>query len=538
MSKAIYPYYEHTPVYTLKELVSFCAEKHGEKTAFRYQNRKTDIEISFVQFKEDVEALGTALFGKNYRNTHIAVFGENSYEWILVHFAVTCGKNVIIPIDKELEAEDIAYLLRDSDCKVLFYSDTYADIAEELQKAGLDIEFIDMKDIPDMVENGKKLIANGKREYINQVIDKDDLASIVYTSGTTGKPKGVMLTHGNISLNTVATCKNVLIEGPTVLLLPLHHMFGFVAGVTCVLFYGYTVFINRSLKRIMDDFQIAKPQHLSLVPLVIESFYKRIWLTAEQKNKKKLLEALIRFSDFLLKIKIDMRGVLFKSVLTPFGGRLETVISGGASIDERYVQGFRSFGIQIINGYGITECSPVVATNRNKCPIPGSVGLPLCCNEVKIADDGEILVKGDNVMLGYYHNDAENEKVFVDGWFRTGDLGFLDESGALHITGRIKNLIILGSGENIPAEAIEEEICKIPYLKECIAYGKDNVIVAEVYLDDEVSDAKERIDADIQAVNQRLPQIRNIGKVVIRDTEFPKTTTKKIKRNYGGQDNA
>lgn len=533
-----YEYYKHTPVYTLKELISFCTEKHGERTAFQYQNRKNDIEISFVQFKEDVEALGTALFDKGYRNTHIAVFGENSYEWILVHFAVTCGKNVIVPIDKELDADDIAYLLRDSECKALFYSDTYADIAEELQKNGLDIEFINMKDIPGMIKTGKELIANGKCGYIDQMINKDDLASIVYTSGTTGKPKGVMLTHGNIALNTVATCKNVLIEGPTVLLLPLHHMFGFVAGVTCVLFYGYTVFVNRSLKRIMDDFQIAKPQHLSLVPLVIESFYKRIWLTAEKKNKKKMLEALIRFSDFLLKIKIDMRGVLFKSVLTPFGGRLETVISGGASIDERYVQGFRSFGIQIINGYGITECSPVVATNRNKCPIPGSVGLPLCCNEVKIADDGEILVKGDNVMLGYYHNDAENEKVFVDGWFRTGDLGFLDEYGALHITGRIKNLIILGNGENIPAEAIEEEIYKIPYVKECIAYGKDNMIVAEVYLDDETPDANERIDADIQAVNQRLPQIRNIGKVVVRDTEFPKTTTKKIKRNYGGQDNA
>ena len=182
--------------------------------------------------------------------------------------------------------------------------------------------------------------------------------------------------------------------------------------------------------------------------------------------------------------------------------------------------------------------SAIVAVNRNKFNVIGSVGLPLCCNEVKIADDGEILVKGDNVMLGYYHNEEETKNVFSDGWFKTGDIGFIDKYGALHITGRIKNLIILANGENIPAESIEEQIYTIPYVKEVICYGKDNVIVAEVYLGEEVADAKERINEDIQKVNQGLPQIRNIGKVVIRDTEFPKTTTKKIKRNLGEQQNA
>ena len=191
-----------------------------------------------------------------------------------------------------------------------------------------------------------------------------------------------------------------------------------------------------------------------------------------------------------------------------------------------------------MNGYGITECAPIVAVNRNKFNVLGSVGLPLCCNEVKIADDGEILVKGDNVMLGYYHNEEETKKVFSDGWFKTGDIGCIDKYGALHITGRIKNLIILANGENIPAESIEEQIYTIPYVKEVICYGKNNVIVAEVYLDEEVADAKERINDDIQIANQRLPQIQNIGKVVVRDTEFPKTTTKKIKRNLGGQQNA
>lgn len=538
MRKVSYPYYEHIPVYTLKELVSFCAEKHGAKTAFQYQNRKADVEVNFVQFKEYVDALGAWLFEQGYRDTHIAVFGENSYEWILTHFAVTCGKNVVVPIDKELGVEDIAYLLKDSECKALFYSDTYADIAEELQKSGLDIEFINMKDIPGMIEVGKDLISSGKRDNIDQSIDKDDLASIVYTSGTTGKPKGVMLTHNNFCSCMYGACCNVLLTGPSLLVLPLHHTFGLVASVFAVMFYGYPIYINKSLKRLLDDFQKSKPQHLFAVPLIVETLYKNIWNSAKKQGKDKTLKVLIKASNALLKCKIDLRGKLFKSVLSAFGGNLDLIVSGGAPIDEKYIRAFRSFGITVLNGYGITECGPIVAVNRNKCPIPRSVGLPLCCNEVKIADDGEILVKGDNVMLGYYRNDAENEKVFADGWFRTGDLGFLDEYGALHITGRIKNLIILGNGENIPAESIEEEIYKIPYVKECIAYGKDNVIVAEVYLDEEVPDAKERIEGDIQAVNQRLPQVRNIGKVVIRDTEFPKTTTKKIKRNYGGKNNA
>lgn len=209
------------------------------------------------------------------------------------------------------------------------------------------------------------------------------------------------------------------------------------------------------------------------------------------------------------------------------------IVSGGAPLDQKYIRAFQSFGITVLNGYGITECGPIVAVNRNNLNVIGSVGLPLCCNEVKIADDGEVLVKGDNVMLGYYNNKYENKKAFINSWFKTGDIGLIDKYGALHITGRIKNLIILGNGENIPAESIEKEIYTIPYVKEAVAYGKDNAIVAEVYLDD-IPDAKDRINADIQSINQHLPQIKNIGKVIIRDTEFPKTTTKKIKRNYGG----
>lgn len=529
-----YELYNHTPIYTTKELLDFCTKKYRSKETFVYQNKKQEISISFDRFHSEVNALGSYLLYQGFKDCHISVFGENSYEWILTHFAVTCGKGVIVPIDKELDADGVAELLADSESKVLIYSNTYADIIEILQDKLPEITYINMKDIPSLVEEGNTLIANGYTAYKDITVQKEDLASIVYTSGTTGKSKGVMLTHGNFCSCMYGACCNVLLTGPSLLVLPLHHTFGLVASVFAVMFYGYPIYINKSLKRLSENFKKCQPQHLFAVPLVVETLYKTIWATAKKSGKDKLLKRMIKVSDMLLKVGIDLRKVFFKSVISAFGGKLDLIVSGGAPIDPKYIRAFNSFGITILNGYGITECGPIVSVNRNKFNVVGSVGLPLCCNQVKISEEGEVLVKGENVMVGYYHNEEENKRAFADGWFRTGDLGQIDEYGALHITGRIKNLIILSNGENIPAESIESQVYTIPYVKEVVAYGKDDVIVAEVFLDEEVADVKERIHVDIQAINQRLPIVKNIGKVVIRDTAFPKTTTKKIKRNYGG----
>lgn len=529
-----YPLYPNSLQPTLKDLVIFCAEKHGNNPAFQYADRKTDVSVDFIQFKSEVEMLGTYLYDCGYRNCHIAVFGENSYEWILTHFSVTCGRNVIVPIDKDLNAVQIEELLRDSECTTMFFSDAYSDVIEKLQEMNLGITFLNMKNIPDMLVKGDQLIRDGQREYLDVVIEKDDLASIVYTSGTTGKSKGVMLTHFNFSSCAHGACCNILNTGPVLLILPLHHTFGLVASVFSVMYYGNPVCINKSLKRLSADFQKYQPQLMFVVPMVLESLYKTIWNAAKKQGKDKTLRVLVSASDVLLKCGIDLRKHLFKSVLSSFGGNLDMIVSGGTFLDKKYVQAFRPFGITVLNGYGITECGPVVAVNRNKFAVPGSVGIPLCCNEVKISEDGEILVRGSNVMSGYYHNDEANRDAFIDGWFRTGDLGHIDKYGALHITGRIKNLIILSNGENVSAESIEQQVYTIPYVKEVVAYGQDDVIVAEIFLDEEIPDAKDRIYKDIKMINQKLPLVRNIGKVVIRDAEFPKTTTKKIKRNYGG----
>ena len=530
-----YSLYPNTLQPTLKELLCFCAEKYGDKPAFQYADRKADVAIGFAQFKSQVEMLGTYLYTLGYRNCHIAVFGENSYEWILTHFAVTCGKNVIVPVDKDLDAEQVAELLQDSDCVAMFYSNSYSDIAEKLQQMELGVSFYSLKNIPDMLTQGGQLIRDGECDYLDIAVEKDDLASIVYTSGTTGKSKGVMLTHFNFSSCAHGACCNILNTGPVLLILPLHHTFGLVASVFSVMYYGNPVCINKSLKRLSADFQKYQPQLMFVVPMVLETLYKTIWNTAKKQGKDKALQALVKVSDLLLKCGIDLRKHLFKSVLSSFGGNLDMIVSGGAPLDEKYVQEFRSFGITVLNGYGITECGPVVAVNRNKFAVPGSVGIPLCCNEVKIAENGEVLVRGSNVMRGYYHNDYDNQRVFSNGWFHTGDLGIIDKYGALHITGRIKNLIILSNGENIAAESIEQLVYTIPYVKEVVAYGKDDAIVAEVFLDEDVPNARESIYEDIKAINQKMPLVRNIGKIVIRDTEFPKTTTKKIKRNWGGQ---
>lgn len=533
-----YELYQHTQFSTLKELLNLCAEKHKTNTAFVFPKGKATVSISYQQFKSEVDALGTYLYEQGFRNCHIAIYGENNYEWILTHFAVTCGKNVAVPIDKELDVNGIAELLTDSESRVLIYSDTYNDIVGELQKGDLNIVCINMKDIPIFIDKGKELIEQGYVDYLNVEVNKEDLATIVYTSGTTGKSKGVMLTHGNLAIDSYSACCNVSVCGSSVLMLPLHHTFALVAAVFSEMVYGYPIYINRSLKRLQKDFQISKPQNFFAVPLIAETLYKNIWISAKKQGKEKSLKWLIKISNVLRACKIDLRRTLFKSVHSAFGGRLDLIICGGAPLNQELVKAFDSIGITVLNGYGITECGPIVAVNRNQFNIVGSVGLPLCCNKIKIAEDGEVLVKGDNVMQRYYHNETENEKAFVDGWFRTGDIGFIDEHGALHITGRIKNLIILSNGENISAESIEEAVYTLPYVKEVVAYGKDNVIVAEVFLDEEVSDAKERINSDIQTVNKNLPLVRNIGKVVVRDTEFEKTTTKKIKRNYGGSHNA
>jgi len=548
MKNKNYPLYKVDHVNNLKELINHNAIKYGDKPAFTFELKNEVISISYRKFNSDVNALGTEFDFIGIKNAKIAVIGENSYEWILTYFAAVNSGNVIVPLDRELPAESIRNLINDSGAEVFVYSETYSDIAEYLQKNDAMIKhYFNMKDFPEMINRGEMIIRSGELTVVDYKVDNHALAAILYTSGTTGIAKGVMLSHKNLISNVIAGCKACFFTDVSLFVLPLHHSFAFTGGILIMLHSGCNIVINKSLKNVSEDLKKYKPSNTLLVPLFIETFYKKVWDNAKKSGKAELLKKLIKISNALLKIGIDIRGKLFKTVLTAFGGNIDVIITGGAPIDFKYIKGFRNFGIKILNGYGITECSPVVSVNRNNYYRDGSIGQVFSSCKVKIINSdenghGEIYVMGDIVMLGYYNNEQATKEAFDGEWFKTGDIGYLDDDGFLFITGRKKNIIILNNGKNVYPEELEHVILnKIPYIKETVIYAEDNIIIAEMFLDTENEpECASRLSSDISKVNQELPQYMTIGKTLIRDSEFPKTTTKKIKRQYknGGNVNA
>ncbi len=561
MKNKDYPLYEVKNVTTLKELIDFRAAESPEKTAFAWTESGEKKEKTYGELKQETDALGVSLGRRGMRRTKAAILGENSYEWILSFFTVVCSGNTAVPMDKELSLEAVIRLLQGSGCTHLIYSDTYRDVAEAVcEKVSLcAVSMVELealvregKAVQDGRSSGKGSSAEGKVENDRAdcgdeiLVLPDTLAAIIYTSGTTGSSKGVMLSHGNLARDACSACRNYQLSGDTVLLLPLHHSFGLVAGVFMTMIYGYTVYINRSLKRLSRDLTVAKPQNLFLVPLFVESLYQQVWNAAEQKGKAGSLRFLLRVSRLLLKCGIDLRAKLFRFVREAFGGNLDTIVSGGAPLNQKYLQGFRDLGINLLNGYGITECSPVVSVNRNTFYKDGSVGQVLDACRVSIHEPdekgvGEVCVQGDIVMQGYYGREEETKEILKDGWLHTGDLGYVDPDGFLFLTGRKKNLIILSNGENVAAEELESLFAEVPLVKEVIVYEKEHRIVAEVYPDEEyakqhgVVSVQGELDRTLAGINRTLPGFKRIASVIVRSTEFEKTTTKKIKRDRVGR---
>lgn len=370
------------------------------------------------------------------------------------------------------------------------------------------------RELANLVLIGYDLIKHGEQSFINYEIQDDKNCCIWYTSGTTSKPKGVILSHKNLSTDAAASIKNVYFGGTSILVLPLYHTFSFTASVLCVMLSGKTVAINKDLKDLRKDIERYLPQNLILVPMIIESLYKQIWIQAKKAKKDGMLRKLITISNLLLKNGIDLRRVLFSRVHKSFGGNLDFIISGGAHIQDNYVKKFQELGIQILNGYGITECSPVLAVNRNFYFKDHSVGQILDGIDIKICDN-EIFVKGDVVTAGYYKDELQTSIAFQDGWFKTGDLGYIDEDGFLYITGRKKNLIILSNGKNISPEELEEHLYKLEYIKEVLVYQRDDKIEAEVYLGTENLDLyRVQAEQDLKLINSQLPTYKNISKLI------------------------
>ena len=566
-----YPIYQTTFIDDMRSLVEEAAQNFPESIAISYKNKSSDKEVkkvTFTQWRKDVRDLGTALISKGLREENIAIVGENTYGWCCSFFAVMAIGSVTVPVDKELPVEDINGIITTTGCKAVIYGKTAeAKIKALLQSGGLSsaelLVAIDPKSsieaellcnksfttVEALEKKGSELYAEGDNSYYDYKIDVNRLASIVFTSGTTGKGKGVMLSQANICLDMTLGMYNFDITRKTLHVLPPHHTFGSTVNYVGHLSQGCEVYISSGLKHVSDEIREQQPTHLILVPAFLEVMNRKIWTTARKTGKEGLLKAMMKVSDCLRKVGIDLRKKLFASVLSAFGGKLELVICGGAKLDEEIIKTFDSLGITILNGYGITECAPLISANRNKYRKPGSVGTPILACRVKIDNpdengEGEICVKGPNVMLGYYNNPEATAEVFdKDGYFHTGDYGKLDEEGWIYITGRKKNLIILSNGKNVYPEEIEADLQKVEGVTEVVIYAgesrvqKDKItIVAEIFPDADlladkgITDMQTYFEDQVKALNSRMPSYKAVKCVKLRNVEFQKNTSRKITR--------
>ncbi len=561
MKNQDYPLYETTVFADFRVMTENVAKKYPDRIAISYKkspNDKQTIDRTFAEARDDIRSIGTGLIALGCSDKHVALIGESSYAWICSYFALMSIGSVVVPIDKDLPADETVGILNTAACESVLYSSAIEAKIEAMRVNVPELKTFICLDTPkagfalalnSVKEQGDELFRQGDRSYYDYEIDRERLATIVFTSGTTGKGKGVMLSQKNIVLDMTNGMYNFAISPKTMNVLPPHHTFG-----STVIFVGHfaqgsTIFLSSGLRYIASEMKEQQPSHLVLVPLFVEKLHARIWNSAEESGKTELLRRMIKISNTLRRCGIDLRRRLFRSILEQFGGKLEMIICGGANLNQDIIDTFEAIGITILNGYGITECSPLISCNRNRYQKWGSVGVPIIDELVKIKDpdangEGEICVKGPNVMLGYYKDPEATAAAFdEEGYFKTGDYGKLDQDGWIYITGRIKNLIIFSNGKNVYPEEIETEISRVPGVEEVVVYAGESklqkskeVIVAEIFPAFDLLKAKgvENIEAyfnsEIKKVNSRMISYKAVNLVKIREMEFPKNTSRKILR--------
>ncbi len=512
-----YNYYENPRINNLYELLNLQSTNYPNDVAFSYKKNNEKIKVTYKEVYNDVINL-SSYFNKNYKNKHIALIGENSYNWIITFLSIILSGNVCVVIDKDLNESDITKLLKISDTKIIYYSEYYLPFIKDMKYKTFPID-----EVNEYIEMSK----NFQNKY---TIKNNDDAAIFFTSGTTGANKAVVLSQKNIATDIYAAAALFKPNGSVVSFLPYHHAFGLITGVLKPFYYHKEIFICKSLKYLMNDFKENKPDTIFAVPAFVETFYKQIWKRARLEHKDKILKRSIKVSNTLLKMNIDIRKKLFKDILNEFGGDLNYIICGGAYLDKKYVKWFRSIGIEILNGYGITECSPVVSVNRNHYYKDGSVGKICRDVDVKIIDN-EICVSGNIIMKGYYKDKKATNEVVIDGYFHTGDLGYIDKNGFLFITGRKKNIIILSNGENISPEIIESEILKDKAVNEVVVCEESNKLIAYIYPTDDYLGDQEYFDNLIYNYNKNRPKNHQIALAKLRTEEFIKNNNGKILRD-------
>lgn len=498
------------------------ARKFPNVPMYAYNDSKTGerVEIFPEKFSEQVFDLSAYLLSKGYEHKHIGILSPNSYDYILVRQAILCCGCVVVFLDVRLEMEELIYRVEDSESGVIFFSKESEQQAKELSKK-CSVPLLDMSLLAEYMEAGKKLREEGKFKAEDVDIDPDALAFLLYTSGTTGRSKGVMLSHNNyMTVTRLDYERGKGTWGDTVLLIPLTHVFSETPHIIA-LRSGHTLFINTNMRKMFDDIRSERPHVLIVVPLFVQTFMDYLLKSIRDAGKEDKVRQKLKENRSLT---LEQKREIFREELEIFGGRLYKIVTAGAPISQKLINEFHDFGIDIVCGYGCTECSGCVTIGLYGHTRAGSVGIPLDETEVKIIN-GEICVKGPHVMLGYYHKQAETEEALRDGWFHTGDCGYLDEDNFLYVTGRLKNLIILSNGENVSPEELEGKIAAAhPDIKEVLVYSEGEDIVAEIY--PEIENAKKYVSE----LNETLANYKRINIVKTRKEPFERTSSGKIKR--------
>ena len=548
------------PTYvTVREMLDSVSVKFRGKVAYSYRKKPSRTEatkVTFEEVREDVARFSTSILANGLGRKHVALIGKLSYPWICAYLSLLACGAVVVPLDADWTEEDLAATVERADCEALFCSDDImrnkapAILKNEKIRIALSLDEGDGENnLSRWIDEGECLRRDGDRSYENERLHPGELAMLAFTSGTTGKGKGVMLSQTAI-LDDVASVLQIISATPkTIGLLPAHHTFGSNLNLIGHLCHGSEMYLSSGVRYLLKELKEQKPGHLILVPLFLESFRRKIQDSIREKKLEKEFATLVKVSNALRKTGVDIRRRLFKGILDTFGGELSLVVSGGAPLSPSLVKFFDNIGITILNGYGITECAPVIAANLNKRQKEGSVGMVLPLDTIKIRQpnpqgEGEICVKGNNVMLGYYKDPEATEAAFdEDGYFRTGDIGKLDEEGWLYITGRMKNLIILSNGKNVYPEEIETTLSAIPGVAEVVVYEGEsrrgvtyNTVVAEIFPDEEfikkngIENTQEYFQPHIQDYNRSAVPYKKIGLLKVRTEDFPKNTLRKIMR--------
>lgn len=548
---------------SFRELLEDSAKKYGEKNAFiikeKIEKNPKYKYISYNKLKEDVDSFGQGLISIGLKGKRIAIIGKNSYEWGLTYLTVLSSVGISVPLDKGLKQDEIESLISRSSADCIVFDDKYIDIMNDVKEKGTSNikEFICMRQneqgyrtIEEVINIGKKELSDGKKDVFEYTIDPKAMAVILFTSGTTALAKGVMLSQDNILSNIYQMdCMIEFFDSDVSLaFLPFHHTFGSTA-LLLFLHNGVCTTFCDGLKYIQKNLVEYKVSVFVCVPLIIESMYKKIMQEVKKQGKEKLINTAGKIANGLYKMHIDIRRKLFKTILDQLGGHVRFVVSGAAALDKDVAEGFRIFGVTVIQGYGLTETSPVLASENTRHIAPGTVGVPMHGVEIEIDNPdekgiGEIKAKGDNVMLGYFENEEATNEVLKDGWFYTGDLGYINKDGYLVINGRKKTVIVLKNGKNIFPEELEALINALPYVSESMVFGypKDDDLVVSVeiqynkdYVEKEMNNISydelhDIVWNDIKKINTTLPTYKYIKKLFLTDEEMIKTTTAKVKR--------